>query len=204
MKIYLAVIAVLAWFALIAQFCINLNTIHAPTGEIIIRYFCYFTVITNLLIAVCSTALVLSPFAAIGQFFSRQTTRAAMAMYIFNVALIYNIVLRPTAHPHGLGRVADEIFHVVVPVLYLIYWYIFVPKDKLKWNSFWSWLIMPLVYVFIIFIRGAFSKYYPYPFFNVVKIGYQHALINAFFITIAFLLVSLGFIGIGKLKHKRV
>ena len=198
MKPYLSVLALLGWFALIAQFCIILSSGVAPTAELIVRYFSYFTITTNLIVALCCTTLLFVPQSKWGSFFSRQTTQAAITVYIVIVGIIYNLILRFIWDPKGLQRIVDELLHLIIPILFLIYWFIFVLKDKLKWSSFWSWLIYPLVYVIYIFIRGAFSGFYPYPFLDVTKLGYPKVLINSLGITLAFVVVSLLFIGIGK------
>lgn len=198
MKVYLAVLVLLGWFALIAQFCISLSSGLAPTAELIIRYFSYFTITTNIMVALCSTTLLFVPQSKWGSFFSRQTIQAAITVYIVIVGIIYNTILRFIWDPNGLQRIVDELLHLIIPILFLIYWFVFVLKDRLKWNSFWPWLIYPLVYVIYIFIRGSFSGFYPYPFLDVPQFGFSQVLINSLGITLAFVVVSLLFIGFGK------
>lgn len=202
MRPYLAVLALMAWFALIAQFCINLSGGAAPTVELIVRYFSYFTITTNIMVVLCSSTLLFIPQSKWGSFFSRQTTQAAITVYIVIVGVIYNSILRFIWDPKGLQRIVDELLHLIIPILFLIYWFVFVLKDKLKWSSFWPWLIYPLVYVIYVFIRGAFSGFYPYPFLDVTKVGYPKVLTNSLGITLAFVAVSLLFIGIGKWRNK--
>ncbi|WP_426672191.1 Pr6Pr family membrane protein [Mucilaginibacter sp. McL0603] len=51
-------------------------------------------------------------------------------------------------------------------------------------------------------MRGAFSGYYPYPFVDVTKPGYPQALLNCLGIAVAFVIISLLFVGIDKLIGK--
>jgi len=202
MKPYLLVLALLSWFALIAQFCINLSSGAAMAAELIVRYFSYFTITTNIMVALCGTTLLFVPQSKWGSFFSRQTTKAAITVYIVVVGIIYNSILRFVWDPKGLQRVVDELLHLIIPIMFLLYWLIFVLKDKLKWSSFWSWLVYPLVYVVFVFISGAFSGFYPYPFLDVTGLGYFKVLVNSLGILLAFIVVSLLFIGFGKWTNK--
>ena len=201
-KILLAVLAIPGWFALTAQFYININSNAAPIPEIITRYFSYFTILINLIVAICCTTLLFNKELNKG-FFSRQKPIAAITVYIVVVGITYNVILRFLWEPQGLQKVVDELLHSVIPGLFLIYWLIFVLKDRLQWKDVWPWLIFPLVYLIFILIRGSFSGFYPYPFIDMDKLGVQKTLINALGIAILFLVVSLVFVGIGKLIRRR-
>ncbi|MEO6894207.1 MAG: Pr6Pr family membrane protein [Ginsengibacter sp.] len=202
-KIYLFIIALLGWFALISQFIININSQVAPTPELIIRYFSYFTILTNLLVAICSTSLLLKPTSKWGNFFSTQKTLTAITVYIVMVGLIYNLVLRFIWNPQGLQRVVDELLHSVIPLLFLFLWIFLVKKRFLKWNAFFPWLIYPLIYLLFILIRGAFSGFYPYPFIDVGNLGYSQVLIYSLGITIVFIVLFILFIVFGNIEERR-
>jgi hypothetical protein len=62
------------------------------------------------------------------------------------------------------------------------------------------WMIYPLGYLALTMLRGALSDFYPYPFIDVVELGYQRALINAMLLVLAFLLLMAVFIAI---NHRR-
>lgn len=203
MKIYLAVLAILGWFALVGQFYINITSGVAATSEIVTRYFSYFTITTNLLVAICCTTLLVKPHSRWRDFFSRSTTLTAIAVYILIVGVIYNLILRFLWKPEGLQRVVDELLHSVIPVLFLIYWLVFVVKGELKWKNVLPWLLYPFVYIVFIFIRGAISGFYPYPFIDVSQLGLQKALTNAVGIAIVVLVVSLLLVAIGKFMRKK-
>ncbi|MEP6948629.1 MAG: Pr6Pr family membrane protein [Ginsengibacter sp.] len=203
LKIYLAVLLIFGWFALATQFGININSGIAAAPEIIVRYFSYFTITTNLIVAVCCTTLLINPGSRWGDFFSSQKTLTAVTVYIVIVGIIYNLVLRFIWNPQGLQMIVDELLHSVIPILFLIYWIIFVSKNQLKWGDILPWLIYPLVYIIFIFIRGSFSGFYPYPFIDTGKIGLKQALINAVGIAIVFIVMSLLFVAIGNFINKR-
>ena len=204
MKIYQVVMMVLGWFALAAQLYINATSKITPIPEMIIRYFSYFTIQTNLLVVICFTFLLISPHSAAGRFFSRQQTQAAITVYILIVGLIYNAILRFLWAPQGLQKTVDELLHSIIPILALIYWLAFAKKNQLQWKSVLPWLIYPFAYISYVLIRGSISGFYPYPFINTAQLGLNKVLVNSVGIATVFTFVSLALVYIGKLLNKQV
>ena len=104
--------------------------------------------------------------------------------------------------PQGLQFVVDELLHSVVPVLFILFWFFFVPKDSLHWKGIFPWLLYPTLYCVFILVRGAFSGFYPYPFVNVTELGYGRVLLNAAGIVVVFLLIALLLMGAAKILSK--
>ncbi|SEW56314.1 Pr6Pr family membrane protein [Chitinophaga arvensicola] len=198
-KIFLAILFCLAWFALIPQFFLTITAGKLPWFETVIRYFSYFTLLTNAMVAIYATKRLFAPDSKWGRFFAGAQSATAIAVYIAIVGLIYNLVLRRLYNMVGLQAILNEVQHVIVPVAFVLYWCVFVNKSTLQWKNFLPWLWYPLVYVIFILIRGAFSNFYPYPFIDAGNLGLQQTLINAAGMGVMFILVSLAFIGIGKL-----
>lgn len=199
---WLLIIGVMTgWFALIAQFYISMQNNIVPADELIIRYFSYFTILTNILVALCFTSILLGQVR--GSFFTKPDTLTATAVYITVVALIYNLILRFTWEPKGLQLIVDELLHLIVPILFVVYWFLFVPKDSLKWTGTFSWLIYPFIYLMFILFRGAASGFYPYPFVDVAKYGYGTVFVNCFYVLLVFLGLSFLSVWIGGRFKKR-
>lgn len=134
-NLYLKLISGIAWFAVIAQIGLMMQSDKASTVELIVRFFNYFTILSNLLVAVFATAVAFWPDAGIRRNFSRPATQAAIAVYITVVGLVYNTILRFIWQPTGLQRIVDELLHLVIPTLFVIYWWIFV-RQNFKWSAF--------------------------------------------------------------------
>ena len=201
-KIFLALAAVIVWFSVIAQLYLSIENRRAPIPEALIRFFSYFTIETNILVATCFTILLLKPASRWGVFFSGPRVLTAICSYITFVGLTYNILLRQLWQPTGLQQLVDELLHSVIPIMFILYWLIYVPKAGLQWKNALRWLIYPVVYVILMLGRGALSGYYPYPFIDVTELGYYKVFLNGFGLIIAFLLLSCLFIGIGKLMSR--
>lgn len=196
------VILLSGWFALIAQFYLIILNRTTSIGETIVRYFSFFTILTNLLVAMCFTFLLLNSKSRFGNFFSTPKSLTATTVYILIVGAVYNAILRFLWEPQGLQLIVDEILHTVIPLLCIIFWWKYVKPKPSKWKDAFPWLIYPLVYIFLVLIRGAISGFYPYPFIDVNTIGYARVFINSGILAACFLFFSFLFIAIGRLIHK--
>ncbi len=203
LRIFLALIAVCSWTGMIIQGYFQFTSKSANFYEKLIRFFSYFTILTNLIVAVCCTVLVINPASSAGRFFSRVNVLTAITVYIVIVGLIYNLILLSLSNFQGWQVVGDVLVHTVTPILFFFFWILLVPKKTLRWKDAWPWLIYPGVYIIMIMIRGARSGFYPYPFLNVSVAGYQTVLLNEGIIAVTILLFSLLFIGTGKMMAKK-
>ena len=197
-KTYIVILSLLGWFALISQFYININSKISSIPETMIRYFSYFTINSNLIVTVCATIILLKPNVKLTRFLSRQSSQTAIAVYLFIVGLIYNVILRFIWNPEGLQMIVDELLHLVIPVLFITYWILFSNKNQLNRKIILPWLTYPFIYIIFVLTRGSWSGFYPYPFINVNELGLNAVLFNCVGIAVLFILVSLIFVAVGN------
>jgi hypothetical protein len=199
MRSTLAVIAAVSWFALLLQLLLMVRQA-APGASLhaVINYFSFFTILTNLLVALVTTLPLLASRSFAGQFFLRPSTQSATAVYIAIVGITYALLLRHLWNPQGAQKIADMLLHDVVPVLYVAFWIFLVPKFTLRWGDAVRWLAFPVVYMSYTLARGFVSHWYPYYFIDVDTIGLSRALIHAAALLLAFLGLGLLFIAIGR------
>ncbi len=195
--------AFIGWITIILQFILMLQNSENSVSETIIRFFSYYTILTNILVACCFTAAALKGEGDKQSFFTKPGVLAATLVYITIVGAVYNLVLRKLWTPTGLQYLVDESLHTVIPLLYIAFWLIVAVKDGLNWRSIFAWLIYPLGYFLFILIRGTISGFYPYPFIDVVELGWNKVIANSLFITGAFIILSLFIIMISKMKSFR-
>ncbi len=188
-KIFAAVAAVIGWIALILQLYLIIVNRTASIPETLLRYFGFFTILTNILVAVSLTMVYIKGISENGHFLTRPKTLTATAVYITIVGLIYNVILRFQWAPQGLAKLVDELLHSVIPVLFIFFWVKFVPKQNIQWKNILPWLIYPLVYLGYTLLRGSFAAWYPYPFINVTDLGYGKVLMNSVMVTVAFVVI---------------
>ena len=198
--------AALLWFAIFLQFYISIPDYIAngrTTGGAIVQLFSYFTIQTNLILAVLLTVTLLFPGSWMGRYLSLPHVSAAMAVYITIVGLVYHFMLRNQFHPVGMFKVTSDIFHIVSPIAYVFFWLLLNKKELLKWSYIFLWLLYPLIYTIYILIRGAFSNYYPYNFIDVGQFGYAQVSINCLFLLFGFVVLNVIFVGISRVFSHR-
>ena len=203
-KLFTLLLLLLGWFAVITQLKLMVDNRVTELPETLIRFFSFFTILTNIIVA---TYYSLEFFKVeIRWFNSRNKAEilTAVTVYITVVGLVYQILLRHIWNPTGMQRLVDELLHSIIPLLVIIYWIIYENKTVLKWKMIPRWLIYPMVYLVYIILRGHLSGFYPYPFVDVATHGLQQVLINSFFMTLLFLVLSLVMVFVGKRIHSRV
>ena len=178
--IFSSALAIITCFCVVLQFYISegsfMNTIS------------YFTILSNSLIAVSLSFSTFFPKTKLGIFFSNLSVQTAIALYIIIVFLVYNTVLRGIWKPAGWQLFLDNMLHVLIPILYILYWLFFITKEKLNWKNGLYWLLFPLVYLIYSLIRGSIVDWYPYPFLNAAKLGYGKVIINIITMLLVFLI----------------
>jgi hypothetical protein len=197
---YRAIAAAIGWFAIVLQYFITLR--YKTDGDYLaalIRLLAYFTMLTNILVALAMTMPWLAPQSKLGAFLTRPSVRTAIASYIIVVSAVYYTVLRKLAHPQGWSLVTDTIEHGIVPVLYVLDWLLFVPKQGLSAKSVPWWLIYPVCYAAYSLLHGALTGFYPYPFLDVTKLGYERVLQNMGLLTMIFAVLGLVLLGIARI-----
>lgn len=161
------------------QYALSLRLASATEepGMATLRFFSYFTILSNLL-AAFATASALWNAAALA-FFRRPATKGAIASYIGVTGLVYFSILRHLWQPQGAQWWADAGLHYASPVLYVAWWAFGVRHSGLPWRTVVGWLAFPAAYLLWVFLRGACAKEYPYPFIDLGRLGWAATLRNA-------------------------
>ena len=176
-------LACVAWVGVLLQLWLSLRLAAANGKSMLaglVAYLGYFTVLTNLLVALVLTAHGLGASGRAGRLLRHPQVLACAAVSITLVGLGYHLLLRHVWDPQGLQWVADVLLHYIVPMLFVLYWIFELPKRPLPWWSPLAWAIYPLAYVAYAFLRGEALGTYPYPFIDVGVLGYARSLRNAF------------------------
>ncbi|WP_294183216.1 Pr6Pr family membrane protein [uncultured Sphingobacterium sp.] len=201
-SVFAGSIGLVTLFALVGQFILGAFISKLGTTDYVIQFFSYFTILSNVSVLLCCFFTVFSAKSRMGLFFTTSQTITAVTLYILIVALIYNGLLRFLLHPSGLLSVIDEILHVVTPLSFFIFWWLFCNKKALFWKQIFYWLIFPLGYLLYTLWHGSVSGFYPYPFMNVSALGMGRVIWNSLGMTLVFVLIAVLLIGLGKWQNK--
>ena len=200
-----AAIAVLAWYGLLLQFyvmIVNARAIGVPMATAIANYFSFFTILTNLLVAVTLTLSLRRTPSTLGSLANHPTVQTAATLYIAIVGIVYSLALRHIWDPEGLQKIADIILHDAIPTLSILFWLLFVRKDELRFRDVPAWLVYPSVYLVYSMIRGAVLGRYVYPFLDAGALGCGPVIINVVAIAAAFAGLGLLLVGFGRWRSK--
>lgn len=168
----------LTWFAVGAQLVLMIQNRQADLLETFIRFFSFFTILTNILVALFFTAKVFQLKKSVFRLFRGDGAITAVTAFILVVGLVYQFILRNMWHPTGLQMIVDELLHTFIPLLMLGYFLLTVEKRDLHFKLIFRWLWYPFSYLIAVMVRGYFSNYYPYPFLDLKQIDGAQVLIN--------------------------
>lgn len=190
--------AVISWLALIVQLYLLLLSRTMSVPATLLHFFSFFTIQSNLMAAFGFSLLALGKAPHGDGVFSKTSIATAIVVYIGVVGIVYNLVLRYLWHPQGLHKIVDELLHVLNPLIVLLFWIKFIPKDQLKWDYAFKWLFYPFLYVVFILIRGSVTQLYPYPFVDLTILPLSKVLVNALILSSLFYFLGLLLIALGK------
>ncbi len=188
--------AVVGWSGLVAQYVLLLSEgTRSVVGSTVV-FFSYFTILTNVVVALALTAPALFPDSRLGRWTATEGVRAAVAMYIAVVGVIYHTLLDATWNPQGLLFYVNQILHTVMPIAFVLDWLLFVPKGRLRWIDPVKWLAYPLAYGVFTVIHGQIIGWYPYWFIDIGALGWGRAVANfaallAFFLVLGLIVAAL-------------
>ena len=131
--------------------------------------------------------------------------------------LVFNILLAGKRDPQLNWRVGSLTFHVVLPIMYVLHWFLFYERKKCKWYYPLASISFPLAYLIFIFIQAAIMKFdtsilipgtdtpliYPYFFVNLETEGVAGVTKWVVILLSAFVVVGFIFFGIDKIGKKK-
>jgi hypothetical protein len=198
---FVAVAALLGWAGLSIQLYLIFYSRWALGASLLgglLSFFSYFTVLSNTLVATVLTCALTSRESAARRWFLQPWVSSGIAVSIAVVGLAYNVLLRHLWHPEGWQWLADELMHDVMPLLFLAWWWLCVPKGTLRLRHIALWVIYPLVYFAYALLRGHLLATYPYPFIDVDTLGYPQVFVNAGGLLAGFVLIALLVIAVDR------
>ena len=201
-EILLGIIFALELYALPVQFYLLLKGSEFTFFSAAVRFFSFFTILTNSIVFICSAMLLFGGRSRINLFFRKCTTLTAITVYILIVGIIFNLLLRHIIELKGHHLIVSEIFHTVVPVLFFFFWLFFVSPERISFKVIFFWLVYPILYIIYTLFHGITTNFYPYPFIDATKLGFKTALVNGLFVLIAFVVFSAILISISKIRTK--
>ncbi|MGL5930951.1 MAG: Pr6Pr family membrane protein [Dermatophilaceae bacterium] len=135
----------------------------------------YFTTWSNAVVAVGATLLAWQPER---DTFWRRVIRLDGMLMITVTAIVYAVLLRPTAVITGWARLTDPILHIVTPAVTVAVWLVWGPRRMVDGRVVLASLVVPVGWIGWMLARGVAVDAYPYGFANVSERGYGPVLVT--------------------------
>jgi len=133
---------------------------------------------------VTSLLLALNPHRSSTVF---NTFRLTGVVAIAVTGVVFHAVLARLLDLESWALVANNLLHTVVPVMGVLGWVIFGPRGLTSRRVMWLSVLFPLAWLAFTLIRGPIVHFYPYPFVNVIRLGYGRVLVNCVWVAVLYL-----------------
>lgn len=187
------VVAVIAWAALLLQLVLVLQGGRVldeadPPGLVarVYRFFAYFTIQSNILVAVTSTMLARDPERDGAGF---RVARLAALVGITVTGIVHFVLLRPLLDLDGADWLCDKTLHMVVPALAIVAWASAGPRPRADLRVAAYALAWPIAWTAWTLLVGQVDGWVPYPFLDPDEDGWGAVGIACTGITILFLVL---------------
>lgn len=196
-----------AWYAItaaIAVVAIVVQGVLAARGaaysvfdtpaERVANMLAYFTILSNLLVGVTFMAVAVRSRAS-------GLLRVLWLDAVLGIAvtgIVFNLVLAQLYTLTGTAWMANQLLHVVVPILAVLGWLIFGPRGLITTWTVLASTIYPIGWLAFTLVRGAVvdwspqPPWYPYPFVDAAELGGARVALNCCVIALLFLGLAFG------------
>ncbi|WP_269244333.1 Pr6Pr family membrane protein [Rhizobium sp. AG207R] len=189
-RVYRYLLAMLALSGIAVSYIAITPGVHVSRLTMTVNFFSYFTMQSNLLLAVILVCAQTAPLSSIGKWANKPSVRSALLLYVGIAGIVYALMLRDVWHPRGWQLFGDQILHYCVPLLYAADWIFLSERGRLSWRDVLWWLAFPAAYSAYTLAHGYVSHFYPYPFLDVRDIGLEAVLLNMGFLASALLVLG--------------
>ena len=180
-----------------------------PTGidsplERILDWLTYFTDLSNLIVAVVLTVLVMRPdyFARTDRIGSMwRALRLDSVLMIAITGIVYNLLLAEGPKT-GWDFVSNSLEHVITPIVTILVWLLAGPRGLINIRVIGLSMIVPLAWALVALLRGAAVGAYPYSFLDVTTNGLGSVLAFIGVIVLVALIIAFALMGLDALFRR--
>lgn len=159
------------------------------------RFVSYFTIQSNILVAVAAVPLVADPHYDGGLW---RVLRLASVVGITVTGVVHLLLLRPILDLSGGPLLADTLLHVVVPVLAVVSWLWAGPRRRAGDRDAGLLLLWPVLWLVATLSLAPVVDWYPYPFLNPAQQGWGAVAVVCAGVTVLVLVLALGLVRLDR------
>ena len=190
---YRLILGLFVWSILILMFVRNARgQIDALSGFLAgIKSYRYYTMQTNLLVAIWLTLAVVFNFNSDRLKKVEGALKGGITIYIIITFLGYAIMLSSGyTYTTPYCIITNLAIHYIVPIAFVLDWIFIVKKVKYKWVNLAFWIIYPILYIIWSVINGKFFGSYLYYFFDFEVIGLGYYFLVLGILVVVFLVLG--------------
>ena len=174
-------------------------------------FYVHFTNLSNYL---CITIMFVELIETIKKNKNQYVTKLPLLKFIGLLAIlltfiIFNFILAGDREMHLNFMINSVLFHIVLPIMYLIDWILFYEHKKVKWYYPLVSVSFPVIYAIFIFIRAWILDFnpetpyiYPYFFLNLDKLGVVGVIKWIGILSVVFITIGYVIFGLDKILKK--
>ena len=165
------------------------------------NFFSFFTIQSNIIGVAALFALVLVPRTHRSPLFDG--ARSAAVLYMAITGVVFALLLSglqedlQTTIPW-----VDFVVHKLMPVVLVADWLVDPPRHRLPRWTVLAWLSYPLAWFGYTLVRGEAVDWYPYPFVDVSRIGYDGVLGRSIVLVIGFAAAGAALLWLGNRRAR--
>ena len=195
---YFGAVATLVGLGLVLQLVLSAQAEGGSFDTVlgrVVNFFCFFTVLSNIAVAVTHGMLAATVDRASTGFW---VMRIVAVLCILVTGVVFHLALADLQELTGWDLVADTILHTLSPILVAVGWLVFGPRNRIDGRIVRLAVLPPVAWLVFALLRGAIvqdvhgNDYYAYPFMNAQVHGYAVALFRCAIVALLFLGLAYG------------
>jgi len=200
---YRILLAFFSWTVLGIMFYQSVSYQSDITAGILagIKSYRYYTMQTNLFVALWYTFAIFFHFKPELLNKIQGGLKGALTLYITITFIVFAVMLSGSYQPTGIDRFTNIGSHYIIPILFIVDWFITEWDVKYRWVYLAFWVIYPLCYLIFAVLHGTYidSGNYLYPFLNLQSMGWSKFIVSVLVLVVVFLSLGSLYIGLNRI-----
>ncbi|HEY0217142.1 MAG TPA: Pr6Pr family membrane protein [Cellulomonas sp.] len=152
--------------------------------ERLVRLFSFFTIQSNLVVALASALIAAAPL-RVGR--ARAVVQLDALLCIAVTGVVYHALLSDSAATLApAGQLSNFLMHTVTPIGAWLVWLLVGPRPRFGGGTVGWAVAYPVAWIAYTFIRGGITGWYPYPFLDVDALGLATVARNTAVVAVGF------------------
>lgn len=171
---YRLLLTIFSWFVLGVMFYRDVTSqSNISSGLLaVIDSYKYYSRQTNLLVALWYSLALIFHFKPTYLSKIQGVLKGAITVYITITFAVFAVMLSGIYHPTGIDSFLSICSHYLIPILFIVDWFISETENNYEWRFLAYWIIYLFNYLVFTIVYAYYTNNYLYPFLNVQNLGW--------------------------------